>query len=205
MKMKLLAVLAALSLGVAGAQAASGIFGSFVQVNGTWYQGLNSGANQITSLQALNLGTFNINDLLQITGANVLTYKNGGSDVTGADINWRVWSGTPSGSFAGTAVGFGSDQPFNDPAGNGYSGAGDQNWGNLPGGGGVQTLSTATPGTYTLDLYYSAATSDGAAIENGGSVDNYRATFTVVPEPSTIALAALGLIGMVVARRRMAK
>jgi uncharacterized protein (TIGR03382 family) len=63
-------------------------------------------------------------------------------------------------------------------------------------------LSGLTNGTYTLDVY-SFITTNGvnanATIFNNVAGNNYKATFTVVPEP---AAAALGLLGTALLLRR---
>jgi hypothetical protein len=203
MKMsKMLAVVAAFGLAAAGAHADSGIFGSFVQVNGDWYQTANPGATQITDFEGANLGSFDLSDTLEITGANVLTFKNGGSDVTGAEIQWRVYLvGDVPGAFTAAGIGFGADAPFNDPAGNGYVNGGDQVWGDLPGSGGVQNIMPLAVGNYEVEVFYRATSTDGDHFSNAGG-NNFTASFTVVPEPSTILLGAMGLLGLAITRRR---
>jgi hypothetical protein len=203
MKMsKMLAVVAAFGLAAAGAHADSGIFGSFVQVNGDWYQTANPGATQITDFEGANLGSFDLSDTLEITGANVLTFKNGGSDVTGAEIQWRVYLvGDIPGAFTTAGIGFGADAPFNDPATNPYVNAGDQNWGDLPGSGGVQNIMPLAVGNYEVEVFYRATSTDGDHFSNNGG-NNFTASFTVVPEPSTILLGAMGLLGLAITRRR---
>lgn len=108
---------------------------------------------------------------------------------------------------------------FSSLSDNSFVQAGENYRGN-PGG---ADFSALTAGTYTLELYLSRThTWSGGAYTTylnttgdvGGGVepadvapssDFFSATFTVVPEPSTMILASLGLIGLVAARRRMAK
>ncbi len=78
-------------------------------------------------------------------------------------------------------------------------------------------LSGLANGTHTIELYLTRSHTwsgggpyttslDVDGDTGGAAADNYfTATFTVVPEPSTIALAGLGLFGLIAARRRMAK
>ncbi len=83
----------------------------------------------------------------------------------------------------------------------------DQQWGgDVQGNNGTLALSTnvipLSAGAYTLEAYSQIATNSVNAANpignvNGGS--NYRANFTVVPEPSS---APLGLLGSLLLLRR---
>jgi hypothetical protein len=203
MKMKLLAAMAALGLTIGGAHAASGIFGTYVQVDGTWYGADEVAPVTLPTFQGADLGIFNIGDSLILDDAAVLTFKNGLSDVTGAEINWRVWSGVEGGAFNAVNVGFSNDATFSAPDGQSFSSGGDQQW-SAPASTPDVLAGIVTPGTYTLEVYFRASSSDGDHFSSNGG-NNFEATFTVVPEPSTMVLASLGLIGLVAARRRMAK
>lgn len=202
MKLKLLAAIAALGLTMVGAQAASGIFGTYINVGGTWYGADETDPDTLTAFQGANLGTFNIGDTLTIGDAEILTFKNGLSNVTGGEINWRVWSGVEGGAFAPVAIGFSSDATFTAADGQQFTNGGDQQWGALASTPNV--LASLGAGSYTLEVYFRASTSDGDAFSSNGG-NNFEATFTVVPEPSTLMLGAVGLVGLVVARRRLAK
>jgi hypothetical protein len=62
-----------------------------------------SWANGSEAAPILNLGTFNpaLGNTLTLTGGSLLTFKNGGSDVTGAFLDFRTFQpvGSPSGAF----------------------------------------------------------------------------------------------------------
>ena len=83
---------------------ATGIFESYAVLK------INGGVNTYYDLQATtvenpdfngaNLGTFTNGQTLVFVGGENKTWKNGGGDVTGGRIHYRVYTGTPSGSFA---------------------------------------------------------------------------------------------------------
>ena len=179
-----------------------GIFSGYTQLtlNGgpaQWYALVANGGT-LSNLQSANLG--NVSSLF-ITGGEADTYKSGTSDITSADLNWRVWQVTPSGSFTTVALGWTSDSPFNDAAGTTDSGTGDQKWAQLASSQNVLTGLTIGQ-TYTLDVYLHASANDGNLYLNNGDGSNYRATFTVIPEPSTMLLVGFGLMGAMALRRR---
>lgn len=175
------------------AQADVGIFGSFIQVNGTWYQTSNPGPTQTTAFNGYDFGVVNS---LVLSGASVLTYKNTGGDVTGAQVWWFV-----DGGFGGSGIegiSFGNEIPATDPLGNTYNTTGDQNWqGSLN----TDVADGLAPGNHTLSLFYRMTSNEGEYFDpNGGP--NYTASFTIVPEPSSLLLGLAGLIGLAVVRRR---
>jgi hypothetical protein len=169
---------------VASAQAASGIWGGYVvlEINGggnQFYKLENPDDNFTPSFNGTNLGTFdpNVNELF-LRGGEALTFKNDGSDVTGAILQWRIFqSGFPEGSFSGIGL------PFAENLGDG----GDQKWQHQNAN--INLLAGLAPGTYTLQVYVQAESSDGTHFLNAGG-SNYSATFTVVPEPSSLSLLA---------------
>jgi hypothetical protein len=131
----------------------------------------------------------------------VLTFKNGLSDVTGTTLNYRIYTaGSPSGSFTPLSIGFTANATFADAAGTSYTNAGDQKWSNSASWNPVNLLTGLTPGNYEIDIYLEAATSDGTAFSNNGGA-NYKATLTVVPEPSAALLGAIGALALLRRRR----
>jgi hypothetical protein len=216
-----LAIAVLLSLSASPLFAGSGIFGSGVELNHdgtvTLYALDNGGMTRLTPMGSsamldqtswangseaapvLNLGTFNpsLGQNLTLTGGSLLTFKNSGSDVTGAFLDYRVFlAGSPSGSFTEISL------PFNEDNVNGSTG--DQRWASESQT--VDLLSGLAPGTYELGVFLRETSSDnGAFSSNGGA--NYGATFTVVPEPGTVIsfLSGSSLLGaMMFIRRRRA-
>lgn len=190
---------------IAASFGAAGIFDSFAIVNTVSNTYFDVGAVTLNpEFQGANLGSFTAGlDNLKL-GGQTKTYKNSGTDVTGAGIFYRVWTGSPSGSFNALAYTFQIDNVGGTP--------GDQQWGTDVAGGFAgpayytsNILTGLSNGTYNLEVYTRITTNGvNAASEifnnNGGS--NYTATFTVVPEPGTGLLFAIGLTALVVLRRR---
>ncbi len=174
--------------------AATGIFGSYVDIfttTSTVYKGENFSSNP--SFEGATLGTFDLTDTLVITRSQIDTYKSGGGDVTGAQIQYRIYSGTP-GSFTTQSYGWQGNATTNDIGGMTITGGGDQLWGNTA----DINLNPGVAGNYTVEVFFKAFTNEGDRFSNNGGA-NFKATFTVVPEP---AAAALGLLGTALLLRR---
>jgi hypothetical protein len=190
-------------LTAASAHAATGIFGSHVEVfttTATIYKGENYGT--ASNFEGANLGTFNLSDTLIFGQAQINTFKdpNAGEDVTGGEMQYRVYKTTSTpGSFSTQTFGFQQNIPFTDIAGNSANGFGDQLWGNTND---IDLLALATEGNgdYTIEIFFKASTSLGDRFSNNGG-NNFKATFTVVPEPSTALLGALGTLALMRRRR----
>ena len=208
----LLVIVSGLSAGTAFGQA--GIFtGSMgISANGgplSWYPLVSQTNNGPGLFGGANLGTFDITtgQALSLGGAEGLIFKNAGAgaDVLSVTLNYRIYltAGTP-GSFLTaprdftnqSGIGSGS---VTDANGNVFSpGAGFQNqkWANNPGGSPIplNLLTGLVNGNYTLEVFFAGTTNGlgGAAsnifLNSGGT--NYKATFSVVPEPSSFALLA---------------
>ena len=168
----------------ASAQATTGVFGGYIvlDINGTGDQFFKLENPDDTTTQTFNgrdLGTFDpaVNSLF-FSGGEALTFKNSGGDVTGATIFYRVFlSGNPDGSFNGLNL------PFAENIGDN----GDQKWQSLAANDNL--LFNLAPGNYTLQTYVQADTNEGTRTLNNGGAD-YAASFTVVPEPSSLSLLA---------------
>lgn len=176
-------------------RAAYGFFETYaiLNVNGggnTYYDA--GAATGNPDFQGANFGTLNpaLNSLI-LRGGEAKTFKNGGSDVFGANLAYRIWSGSASGSFTEIPLGF-----------NANLGGGDQKWDRTDAN--VNLLSGLGNGVYTLEIYFRGTGNGGDFYHSNGGI-NYQATFTVVPEPVTVALgifAAVGGVGGLVRWRR---
>jgi hypothetical protein len=171
---------------------ATGTFGSFVQIDPdgpgaaspTWYGCTDPGAQTLTGFDGHNLGSFTAGSTATISGGELLTFKNGGGDVTAAEIRWRI---TGQGE---TIVGLGwtANATFNAADGESYSTAGDQKWAEMVGP--HNFLAGLTAGNYTLEVWFLASTNEGDRWDtNLGS--NFVASFTVTSAGSNGAVFAV--------------
>lgn len=182
---KIAPLLLGLALFATSALADTGIFGGYIvlSLNGgssNFYKLENAADNTTPPFSGVYFGMFDpsAGQTFVLTGGEADTYKNGGSNVTGADVAYRIYpTGSPSGSFTSLNL------PYNSELAN----PGDQKW---------QTLSATTDllaglanGNYTLEVYVHSTTNEGDRYLNNNG-PNYTATFSVVPEPSSLALIA---------------
>ncbi len=125
-----------------------------------------------TDFQGANLGTFceGAANALVFRGAEHNVYKCGGCDLQSTRLYYRIYSGTPSGSFVSNDIGYSSG------GANGCGGE-DQQWSKTDYN--TDLLAGLAPGTYTLEVYSDASTNCMGTVfaSNGGA--NYSATFTV--------------------------
>jgi hypothetical protein len=210
MKKKLIALAAVFLAPLASSQAVTGVFGSYIGINAdgagnSWYGTQEWGTNNIQDFQGANLGTFDYTtDTLQISAFQLQTFKSGSGDVTGAQLQYRVYEiGDTPGSFNVVGGGFLANATFSSAAGNSASGTGDQNWGLNPGSYANLLSGISTNGNYAVEVFYRATTNEGDRFSNNGGA-NYIANFTVVPEPTTGALFGIGALtlGVLFRRRR---
>lgn len=201
----MLALGALLSL-TATSPAATGIFGSYVEIwNGatsTIYKGENF--SSVANFQGATLGSYNISDTLLIGNSQIDTFKNGGGDVFGGEMQYRVYkTGNTPGTFNTQPYSFQANATYTDLGGMSITGFGDQAWGNTND---INLLSLAVSGNgeYTIELFFKATSNEGDKFSNNGG-NNFKATFNLIPEPSTYALVAVGLCGLVLLRRRAAR
>jgi hypothetical protein len=148
--------------------------------------------------QGNNLGSFTVGTDFYL-GGQQRTYKDNSTDVTSSSISWRVYSGAPSGSFATVAMPF----QFNTGVSN------DQQWGGDSQGSNsnpieisTNILSGLTNGNYTLEVFTQITTNgvnEAGTVFNNVGGSNYKATFTVVPEPAS---ATMGILGAALLLRR---
>ena len=145
-------------------------------------------------------------DNLLLTGAELLTYKNGGSDVTQGHIFYNVHDqGVGPGSFTDVTVNWTSNAPFNDAANNFFNNSGDQKWSGISST--PDLLTGLGAGSYEVEVYLMINSSEGDIYDSHGGA-NYVATFTVsspaaIPEPAACLLALFGaLTWLALGRRR---
>jgi MYXO-CTERM domain-containing protein len=200
--------LAASLLAATSAPAATGIFGTFLfadtSQNGSFVTSEFYGADEpnpdtLPALNGANLGVFAQGTTVILSG-EILTWKNGGSDVTGATLRYEIFpSGAPTGTFAALPLGFTANATFNGADGQTFTCFGDQKW--------AQPASTPNmlaglaPGNYQIAAYFESSTNEGTKVDNNGG-GNYVASFTVVPEPASFALGLVGLAAVFGRRRR---
>lgn len=123
-----------------------------------------------TDLQGANLGTFTIGagNSLVIAGGENKTFKCSPCDITNGNLWYRVWSGSPSGSFSNVGL------AYNSNLGTGCGGN-DQKWQTLSGS--TNVLTGLPAGSYTLEVYstadYAGCGTGTHYSSNGGA--NYQA------------------------------
>lgn len=191
------------------ASAATGMFGSYIQINtGTSvvYDLQQYGPTDHTDFNGFDFGALlPATDILSITNASGLTFKNSGAgdDVTGVELQYRVYKvGSTPGAFATRSLNFGANATSTDLGGNTFSGSGDQEWSGLSGGASINLLSLANAGAgdYKVEVFLHAFTNQGDRFSNN-SGSNFIAVFSI-PEPSRALLLGCGLLGLVMRRRR---
>lgn len=183
------------------AMAGTGIFGTylFIDADGmaTTYGLTETGGASTVNFPSIDLGVFDSATMaLTLNGAQANTFKNGGGNVTGAELSYRVYEsgGTPS-SFNQVNLGFGANSTYIDAGGVTISGGGDQKWEEPTAG--VDLLDGLAPGTYDLEVFVKAFTNEGNRFHNdsgGGPGSNYIGSFTVSAVPEVSATLAMPLL-----------
>ena len=187
----------------------TGIFGTYVGVDhgsgNVWYGANQPGPTMMWGFDGADLGDFTVGDNMLLSGAEVLTWKSGSGDVTGASVYYAVYAlGASAGSFGGSTINWTANSPFNDAAGNGFSGTDDQKWSNIATS--PDVLSGVPVGDYNLAVYFTASTNEGTLYDSNGG-NNYVASFSVasasaVPEPAALMLLIAGIVPLALLRRR---
>ncbi|MCK9410022.1 MAG: T9SS type A sorting domain-containing protein [Bacteroidetes bacterium] len=149
--------------------AGSGIFQSYVIYNigaGNVYRAGGANADAATGFNGISLGTFGTSSTLIINGGENKTFKNSGSDVTGAKLNYRIYkNGDTPPTF--TELNLPYDSDLVNP--------GDQKWDETAAN--INALSSVnSSGTWKIEVYWRVTSSDGDHFDNN-SGSNFIATF----------------------------
>lgn len=201
-------VLALLLVPASHVLAGTGIFGSHAgfDANGggnSYFGATHAGSNQLAGLHGHNFGTFSSGDSLLLSGGELLTWKNGGGDVTGASIGYNVHEASSSpGTFSEISLGWSNNGPFTNAAGSSFSNYGDQKWAQIAST--PDLLSGLAPGDYKLEVYFKATSNEGDRYDSRNS-ENYVASFAIsapIPEPGTFLLTLFGMLTVVAMGRR---
>ena len=208
---RILVTLAALLPGIS--HGAAGMYDQFV------FTSVNDGALAFYDTAAItanpdfdgaSLGTFNrFTDTLAV-GGQEKSFKNSGTDVTSHSVWWRITE--LAGAFTSVSLPFQWNTGDLGAPGN-LNNAGDQQWGGDSQGANGNPIEISSSvfsgllnGTYTLEVYSQITTNgvDSTPLtiftNNGGA--NFKASFTLVPEPSRALLLGFGLTGLLFRRRR---
>jgi gliding motility-associated-like protein len=167
--------------------------GKFYNTNGTGTDLINQDGSvfqQNYGIHVQNTGTF------ILRGAQVKTQKGNSSNICGATLHYRIFTGAPSGAFTTRNLQFNSD--CNTGAGTftvggGPCSQGQQKWQCVSQPAPCDApfdFTTLAPGSYTVQLYYTATgslsnstgCSDTITLNNGGLY--YSATFTIQAQES---------------------
>ena len=160
-----------------------GIFQTYVvlDINGTGNQFLAGGINSdgAPSFNGMNFGTVSS---LVLNGGEAKTFKNGGGDVFGAELNYRVYeqAATPGG-FAQVNLPFDANLP--NP--------GDQRWQEALAG--IDLLNGLAAGNYVLEVFWRVPTNQGDQFDSNFG-NNFSATFSVAANNPVPTMSQWGLI-----------
>lgn len=163
----------------------TGIFQSYIvlDVNGGGNQFLAGGINSdnAPTFDGSNFGTVTS---LVLNGGELKTFKNGGGDVFGGELNYRVYpQGSPSGAF--NAVNLPFFQNLSNP--------GDQIWQEASLGTDLLSGLTAST-TYVIEVFWRSPSNQGDNFDSNFS-NNFTATFTTAQGNAAVpTMSQWGLI-----------
>ena len=162
----------------------TGIFQSYIiiDVNNGGNQFLAGGINS-DNAPVFDGSNFGVVTSLVLNGGELKTFKNGGGDVFGGEINYRVYpQGSPAGGFTAINLPFDSNLPT----------PGDQKWQQALAG--VDLLAGLTPSTtYTLEVYWRSPTNLGDRFDSNFG-NNFTGTFTTSSAAPVPTMSEWGLI-----------
>jgi len=167
-----------------------------INAGGNQFLAGGSNADGAPAFNGMNFGTVSS---LSLSGGEAKTFKNGGGDVFGAELNYRIFpQGSPTGAFNQVNLPFESNLP--NP--------GDQRWQEL--GSNTDLLSGLMPGDYTLEVFWRVPTNQGDQFDSNFG-NNFSASFTiggVTPVPTVsqwgliiFCLVVLCIGGVVITQR----
>ena len=211
------AVLAvAFIFGSGSAQAATGIYGGYLMINGTKYKSSSSYGGSETALSAVpSLGTFDKREsgsggLLNMSSAETLAWASDGHSTFAGALAYRV---RPASEGKSTNP---SDYIFLNMGGGNSIGGNDKKF-EWVGSFNLLDLISAptTTTTYNFDFVHKVGAWEGGSnferlaslssptggTTSWGSIDAFTVQATVVPEPSTGMMMGLGIAGLLVVRR----
>ncbi len=173
----------------APAWAGSGIYGSYVIVNGT-YRKLDASAGGAPNFGGAALGTFSPSSALLLNGGEVLTFKNGGDDITGASLSYRVYAtGQTPPVYSSVTLPFGCEFAGACPNGGslGLSNSGDQKW--ITNTANINLLSGLPAGNYSIDVRANApfTFTGGGGGSGTHQTSVHTATFTITSSTNLLA------------------
>lgn len=205
-------------LTLACSHAATGIFGAYVTIGDTKYKSSSIYAGPEPLFGSTSLGSFNVGQSLIFSAAETFTFQNSGHSTFEGALAYRVRLSSAAKSTDPTQYSFqgmGNGVPVGNPGDEKFEFTGASI--NL-----LTGISTpSSPTVYNIDIIHKVGAWEGgnnferlASISdaNPGStawagVNAFTAEFTVIPEPSTYALLAMGAValgGYAMRRRRRA-
>lgn len=199
-------MLAVAILAAQGVMANTGWNNSYVNLTSggtTWYD-LNGNDQVDGPFDGADLGTFNLGYSLTL-GSEINGFANGGDVFSEMSLYYRVNGGSWNQTTDNTVANVSGDNFRGETSGADLGGLGV----------GTHTVELYVSRSHTWDAgaggpyttYLNTTGDIGGGVEPGDvapTADFFTATFTVVPEPATMALFGMGLAGLMVARRRRA-
>ncbi len=160
-----------------------GIFQTYIvlDINGSSNQFLAGGINA-DGAPSFDGGAYGTVTSLVLNGGEMKTFKNGGGDVFGAELNYRVYE------QASTPGGF---NQVNLPFESNLANPGDQRWQEALAG--IDLLSGLSAGNYVLEVFWRSPTNQGDQFDSNFG-NNFSATFSVSGSAVVPTMSQWGLI-----------